>query len=97
MLVLGRPQAEQSEYEKSGSPELGMGSWSPGVGVWLEEEVMDARGPLLRLGDSAAQQAELPVGLDRPCRRRGCTPVGHPMEARWGGGSPGPCLPGYRG
>lgn len=41
---------------------------------------MDARGPLLRLGDSAAQQAELPVGLDRPCRRRGCTPVGHPME-----------------
>lgn len=27
-----------------------MGSWSPWVGLWPEEEVMDARGPLLRLG-----------------------------------------------
>ena len=47
--------------------------------------------------DSAAQQAELPVGLDRPCRPRGCPRACHPKEAQRGGGSPGPCLLGYPG
>lgn len=45
--VLGRPQAEQREY---GMRSQGMGSWSPGVGLWAEEEVRGCGRTHLRLG-----------------------------------------------